>query len=141
MHWRKPQILLLSLRFFLYILILASFASTAFAQGFYGPDFPPLKLELNDPSALLLDPGAEKIEDNKAAMINVYYENCVAANSSADFEDTMKRQCACTAAEMDKVMDAKQLRTMFRDTKTGDFEYARMMLLAYLPCMRDTIAM
>ncbi|MDB2683021.1 hypothetical protein N9Z27_02075 [Alphaproteobacteria bacterium] len=99
------------------------------------PEFPPLTLSLSDPSLLLADPD---IDQDKNAMIEVYYDYCRKSSEALDLKDYMDMQCACTAAEMSKIMDVGQVRKMFANSRSGDFEYARMMLLAYVPCMAKT---
>ncbi len=128
MRLRKPRILPLALS-----LILLCCALPAAADE--SPEFAPLDLQLYDPAALL---GVGDVEKDKNGMIEVYYNYCLQSNTSPNFESYMETQCACTASEMMATMSPQQVRTMFEKSRNGDFEYARMLLLAYVPCMAQT---
>lgn len=91
-----------------------------------------------DPAAKLLDKhGGAPSTVNEYA--NLYFNNCVASAQSKDFEEYNVTQCGCTSAKMPEFMTLKNMKALFTKTKEGEFQMGRVLMLAYMPCMYDTI--
>lgn len=114
-------------------------ASSAAQAPVSAPKFAPLKLELYPNSTLIVDPADPKAVKTQKDFVNAFAQNCIQSNNSKTLEEYKNLQCACTAAEMSQTMNESELNTMFQDSKEGDFEYARMMLLSYIPCLGQTV--
>lgn len=103
------------------------------------PKFAPLKLQLYPDSTIITGPDDPKAVTTQKDFINAYAQNCMSSNSNKALQEYKELQCACTAAEMSQTMKAEDLAKMFQDSSEGNFEYARMMLLSYIPCMSQTV--
>ena len=125
-----------ALRISLISLSLLLFCTPTHAQGY---EFEPLRLELSDPTILLLDDNDPLVPKSKADYIAIYVQNCMKPNKNPAMQDYMERQCTCTAVGMADTMSEDDIVTMFMNTDRGDFQYARMLLLSYMPCMEQTI--
>lgn len=100
-------------------------------------DFPVLDLHL--PIENTFQFGVVKVEKTKNDYINYYYDYCKSSDQKKRMTDIMEEQCVCTAAKIQESMEKDEIIAMFGDTKESDFQYARMLLLSYAPCMGLTI--
>ena len=124
------------MKYALFLLLTALLLSTP-AQA---QKFEPLTLNLNDPTTLLLGPNDPAAPKSKNDFINIYVQNCIQSGAShPELAPYMEPQCACTGAEMAQTMETKDIVNMFADNTEADLQYARMLLLAYIPCMEQTI--
>ncbi|MGB4106854.1 MAG: hypothetical protein WBK55_03560 [Alphaproteobacteria bacterium] len=92
-----------------------------------------------DPVAKLLDKdgGAPQTINEYA---NLYYESCVAgADKGTELEEYNITQCGCAAAKLPEFMTLKNMKALFINSQEGDFQQGRVLMLAYMPCMYDTI--
>ncbi len=92
-----------------------------------------------DPAAKLLDKhgGAPQTVNEYA---NLYFQNCVpATEAGTTLEEYNVTQCGCTAAKMPEFMTLKNMKALFTKTKEGEFQMGRVLMLAYMPCLYDTI--
>lgn len=91
-----------------------------------------------DPTAKLLDKdGGVPQTVNEYA--NLYFQNCHKANTDTELDEYVSSQCGCTASKMTEFMDLRNMKTLFTKTQEGDFQMGRVMMLAYLPCLYDSI--
>lgn len=91
-----------------------------------------------DPTAKLLDDGS-KAPETVADYANQFYSDCTKSNQDKSLKDYVTAQCACTAAKMSEFMSLKDMQTLYTKTKDGDFQQGRVMLLAYIPCLYDSV--
>jgi len=111
------------------------------AKTFAAEDFAPLDLRMTVDTLFQLD--GFQSEKSKNDYIRHYYDYCTsaskAAKKSTEMRDIMKKQCTCTAAKIQESMKKDEIAAMFNDDKEADFQYARMLLIAYSPCIGITI--
>ncbi|MCE7886233.1 MAG: hypothetical protein DYH13_01845 [Alphaproteobacteria bacterium PRO2] len=92
----------------------------------------------NDPSVKLLDKhGGVPQTVNEYA--NIYFENCHKANTETELDEYVVTQCACTASKLPEFMELKNMRSLFTKSQEGDFQQSRVMMLAYMPCLYESI--
>lgn len=92
----------------------------------------------NDPAVKLLDKhGGVPQTVNEYA--NIYYKNCHKANTETELDQYVVTQCACTAAKLPEFMELNNMKSLFTKTQEGDFQQGRVMMLAYMPCLYDSI--
>ncbi len=98
------------------------------------------KFREHDPAAALLEKNAVKPPQTVADYANMFYDGCTSANENESLRDYTATQCACTAAQMTGFMALNDMQALFRsNTGEGEFQYGRMMLLAYIPCMKTSV--
>jgi hypothetical protein len=117
------------MRFFLLLSFLTLLSAPAMAQDMLRDH------RSQDPTAKLLDDYEPQTLNDYA---NLYHESCVAAGEPS-MKDYVETQCTCTAAELPKFMTLNNMKTLFTQTGEGDFQQARVLLLAYIPCLYTTI--
>lgn len=91
----------------------------------------------DDPSALL-DGNIQKPE-TEADYANLYYERCLRSNEDPVMKEYVATQCACTSVKMMEFMNLKDMEALFTRTQEGNFQQARILMLAYAPCMYDSV--
>lgn len=123
------------MRFYVVLTLLLLVSAAALAEPPKG--FEPLNLRINPASAPIIH--LENPNKTKNDYLKIYSENCLQSNNTPALKAYKQRQCACTVAEMSQSMNVDELRAMFENTKEGSFEYARMLLLSYVPCLGLTV--
>lgn len=103
------------------------------------PKFAPLKLELYPGAPAQVLPNDPLAPKTPQELMKVYHNQCLNSNTLPAMKEYQEMQCACTSAEISQSMNVKELWTMFSPTPEGDFEYARMLLLSYIPCLSQTV--
>ena len=95
----------------------------------------PLELNLPEDNIVRL----EQKTKTKNDYISIYYDYCISANTAPEMKTYTKAQCTCTAANMHENMTNGQIQSIFGTGANADFNYARMLLIAYSPCLKTTI--
>ena len=91
------------------------------------------------------DPAAQLLDENKGIPQSIeeyatlYFENCTASNTEKSYDEYVATQCGCTAAKMPEFMTMNNMKALFTKTKEGDFQQGRVLMLAYMPCMYDSV--
>ncbi|MGB4057996.1 MAG: hypothetical protein WBK77_07930 [Alphaproteobacteria bacterium] len=80
-----------------------------------------------------------KIPQTPQDYSNVYFKACLASNSDISMTEYVKTQCGCTALKMVEFMSIQDMKHLFSETKEGDFQQGRVMMLAYMPCMYTSV--
>ncbi len=121
------------MRFFLFFfLVVVLAASPAAAQDLLRDH------RLEDPTAFLLDPD-HATPKTQADFANLYYQSCFTSNEDPVLNEYVATQCACTSVKMMEFMSLRDMEALFTKTKEGDFQQVRVLMLAYGPCMYDSV--
>lgn len=78
-------------------------------------------------------PGRTPISNEQA---NSYYDNCLMQKSGSFTPQGQQMLCACTAAQMQKVLSVEDIQTMSTNTPEGQSLRDKMTLYVYAPCMK-----
>jgi hypothetical protein len=117
------------------LFLLAAFA--VLIQPAYAQDI--LREHRNDdPAAKLLDKHGG-VPQTVTEYANIYFKNCHDANKETQLDEYVVTQCACTASKLPEFMELKNMRSLFTKTPEGDFQQGRVMMLAYMPCLYESI--
>ena len=121
------------------ILVIMVICVSGFAVAqYYGEEYKRLDMTLdNSIDSLLAEPRDEG--EVKTYYTDAYYKHCRAANASPSLDYYNESQCACTAAGITETMTSDEVKTMFERSDDGNYTYARMLMLSYLPCLAQTL--
>lgn len=92
----------------------------------------------DDPAAKLLDKHGG-VPQTISEYANIYYKNCHDANTETQLDEYVVTQCACTASKLPEFMELKNMKSLFSKGQEGDFQQGRVMMLAYMPCLYESI--
>ncbi len=68
-------------------------------------------------------------------MANYYYNRCKSTESLAFSETEMETLCACSAAEMSKVLTVDEFKVLYVDSRKGLDARGKAIAYGYVPCM------
>jgi hypothetical protein len=70
---------------------------------------------------------------------NLYYRNCMAANTTKSMKEYVATQCACTAFKIPEAMTLEDLHALFDANNKDSYYFSRLMALAYAPCLEISV--
>jgi len=70
---------------------------------------------------------------------DMYFKGCRAKNESPELQDYVDYQCGCTSAKIPEFMNAHDMYLALGKDKEARFQRARIILNAYVPCLRETV--
>lgn len=91
-------------------------------------------------AAILAEPDQESSSKTLDEYLELFFNNCVRANTDETIAEYVELQCACTASEMATFMTPKNMEAFFTETREGNFQHARMIELGYARCLNQTVS-
>ncbi len=64
-----------------------------------------------------------------------FYQDCISRPNAILTEESKKEFCACTSTKTMEEMSVEEIKTMFKDTASGQDMRNRMLIRVYTPCM------
>lgn len=76
-----------------------------------------------------------KMPGNMKEFANIMYKSCVESEHPVLKKKELEMFCGCTASNMTKVFNTRQMKAMSEDTEEGQYQRNRMLLNVYAPCI------